>query len=71
MYENRQRSDAKIREMRNDAMMGYTRYTDRYGSEHVIHSTDRYAYRKSDTYVTGNSPLDYGYGWEELEKKKY
>ncbi len=71
MYENRQRSDAKIREMRNDAMMGYTRYTDRYGSEHVIHSTDRYAYRKGDTYVTSSSPLDYGYDWEELEKKKY
>lgn len=71
MYENRQRSDAKIREMRNDAMMGYTRYTDRYGSEHVIHSTDQYAYRKGDTYVTSSHPLDYGYDWEELDKKKY
>lgn len=71
MYENKQRSEAKIREMRNDTMMGYTRYTDRYGSEHVIHSTDKYAYRKGDTYVTCNSSLNHGYGWEELNKKKY
>ena len=71
MYENRQRSEARIREMRNDTMMGYTRYNDRYGSEHVIHSTDKYAYRKGDTYVTSNRPLDRGYDWEELEKKKY
>ena len=74
--ERRRQSDREAREKlrrtrEETAAIQNSSYTDRYGSEHVIHSTDKYAYRKGDTYVTSNHPLDYGYDWEELDKKKY
>ena len=70
-YENTQRSQAKVREMWGDVNQGNTRFVDKYGNEHVIHTYDNYAYKSGDTYVTSDSPLDHGYDWEELQKKKY
>ena len=70
-YENTQKSQAKVREMWSDTFRGDTRFVDKYGDEHVIHTYDNYAYKNGDTYVTSDSPLDHGWDWEELEKKKY
>ncbi|MBO7676473.1 MAG: hypothetical protein J6S49_03055 [Erysipelotrichaceae bacterium] len=70
-YENTRRSQAKLREMWGDVNQGNTRFVDRYGNEHVVHTYNDYAYKKGDTYVTSNSPLDNPYDWEELQKKKY
>lgn len=71
MYENTQKSQAKTREIWGDAIRGDTRFTDKYGDEHVIHTYNNYAYKNGDTYVTSDSPLDHDWDWEELEKKKY
>ena len=57
--------------MWGDVNQGNTRFVDRYGNEHVIHTYNNYAYKSGDTYVTSDSPLDHSYDWEELEKKKY
>ena len=57
--------------MWSDTFRGDTRFVDKYGDEHVIHTYDNYAYKNGDTYVTSDSPLDHGWDWEELEKKKY
>ena len=70
-YENQRRSQAKVREMWGDVNQGNTRFVDRHGNEHVIHTYNNYAYKSGDTYVTSDSPLDHSYDWEELEKKKY
>ena len=70
-YENTQKSQAKVREMWSDTFRGDTRFVDKYGDEYVIHTYDNYAYKNGDTYVTSDSPLDHGWDWEELEKKKY
>lgn len=70
-YENTQRTQAKVREMWGDVNQGNTRFVDRYGDEHVIHTYSDYAYKKGDKYVTSDSPLDHSYDWEELKKKKY
>ena len=70
-YENKRKSDAKTREIWSDTILGNTRFVDRYGDEHVLHTYDNYAYKSGSTYVTSDSPLDHGYDWEELEKKKY
>lgn len=70
-YENQQRTQAKVREMWGDTLRGDTRFVDKYGDEHVIHTYDKYAYKSGDTYVTSDSPLDHSWDWEELEKKKY
>ena len=71
MYENSQKTQAKVREMWTDTFRGDTRFVDKYGDEHVIHTYDNYAYKSGDRYVTSDSPLDHGWDWEELEKKKY
>ena len=70
-WEKQQKSQAKIREMWGDTLRGDTRFVDKYGDEHVIHTYDKYAYKSGSTYVTSDSPLDHGWDWEELEKKKY
>lgn len=70
-YENHRKSQAKVREMWGDVNQGNTRFVDKYGNEHVIHTYDNYAYKSGDTYVTSNDPLDHSYDWEELKKKKY
>lgn len=70
-YENQQKSQAKVREMWGDVNQGNTRFVDRDGNEHVVHTYNNYAYKRGDTYVTSDSPLDHPYDWEELEKKKY
>ena len=70
-YENTQKTQAKVREMWGDTIRGDTRFVDKYGDEHVIHTYDNYAYKSGSTYVTSDSPLDHGWDWEELEKKKY
>ncbi len=70
-WENRQKTQAKNREIWSDTIRGDTRFTDRYGDEHVIRTYNDHAYKNGDTYVTGDSPLDLGYDWEELKKKKY
>ena len=70
-YEKKRESDRKVREIWSDTIRGDTRFVDRYGDEHVLHTYDNYAYRSGSTYVTSDSPLDHGYDWEELEKKKY
>ena len=70
-YENTQKTQAKVREMWGDVNQGNTRFVDRHGDEHVIHTYNNYAYKSGDTYVTSDSPLDHSYDWEELEKKKY
>ncbi|MBR4462627.1 MAG: hypothetical protein IKS51_08620 [Erysipelotrichaceae bacterium] len=70
-YDNQRKSQAKVREIWGDANQGNTRFVDKYGDEHVIHTYDNYAYKNGDTYVTSNDPLDHSYDWEELEKKKY
>ena len=70
-WENTNRTQDKVREMWGDTLRGDTRFVDKYGDEHVIHTYDKYAYKSGDTYVTSDSPLDHGWDWEELEKKKY
>lgn len=70
-WENTQKSNAKVNEMWTDTIRGDTRFVDKYGNEHVLHTLDRHAYKSGDTYVTSDSPLDHGWDWEELEKKKY
>ena len=70
-YEKKRKSDAKIREMWSDTILDNTRFVDKYGDEHVVHTLDRHVYKKGDDYITSNSSLDLGYDWEELEKKKY
>ena len=70
-WENQQKSQAKTREIWSDAIRGDTRFTDRYGNEHVIHTYNDHAYKRGDTYVTSDSPLDHDWDWEELKKKKY
>ncbi len=70
-YENTRRTQAKTREIWSDTLRGDTRFVDKYGDEHVIHTYDRHAYKSGDTYVTSDSRLDIGGDWEELEKKKY
>ena len=70
-YENQRKSQAKVREMWGDVNQGNTRFVDKHGNEHVIHTYDNYAYKNGDTYVTSNDPLDHSYEWEELKKKKY
>ncbi len=70
-YENTRKTQAKVREMWSDTIRGDTRFVDKYGDEHVIHTYDNYAYKSGSSYVTSDSPLDHGWDWEELEKKKY
>jgi hypothetical protein len=70
-WENTQKTNAKVNEMWGDTLRGDTRFVDKYGDEHVIHTYDKYAYKSGDTYVTSDSPLEHGWDWEELEKKKY
>lgn len=70
-YENQRKSQNKVREMWGDVNHGNTRFVDKDGREHVIHTYDNYAYKSGDHYLTSNSPLDHPYDWEELEKKKY
>lgn len=70
-YENQRKSQAKTREIWSDTLRGDTRFVDRQGNEHVLHTYDRYAYKSGDTYVTSDSRLDHDWDWEELEKKKY
>ena len=70
-YENTRKTNAKVREMWGDAIRGDTRFVDKYGDEHVLHTYSDHAYKRGDTYVTSDSPLDHGWDWEELEKKKY
>lgn len=70
-WENTQKSQDKVREMWGDTIRGDTRFVDKYGNEHVIRTYDKYAYKSGDTYITSDSPLDHGWDWEELEKKKY
>ena len=55
----------------SDTFMGNSRFVDRYGREHLIHTDNNYAYKRGNTYVTSNSPLDRPYDFEELKKKKY
>ncbi len=70
-YENSRRTHDKVSEMWTDVNRGNTRFVDRHGDEHVIHTYDNYAYKSGNTYVTSDSPLDHSYEWEELKKKKY
>ena len=70
-YENQRKTQNKISEMWSDVNRGNTRFVDRDGNEHVIHTYNDYAYKSGDHYVTSDSPLDHSYDWEELEKKKY
>ena len=57
---------------KNVVLEGNTRFVDRHGDEHVIHTYNNYAYKNGDSYVTIDSKLfDAGSDWEELEKKKY
>ena len=70
-WDNQQKTQAKNREIWSDTIRGDTRFTDRYGTEHVIRTYNDHAYKNGDTYVTSDSPLDRGYDWEELKKKKY
>ena len=70
-YENQRKTQNKVSEMWGDVNQGNTRFVDRDGREHVIHTYDNYAYKRGDTYVTSNSPWDHPYDFEELEKKKY
>ena len=55
----------------SDTFMGNGRFIDSLGREHVIHTTDNYAYRRGNVYVTTNSILDRPFDSEELIKKKY
>jgi hypothetical protein len=61
----------KMNEQWSDTFRGDRRFVDGYGHEHVIHTDNHYAYKKGDTYVTSDSPLDKPFGFEELKKKKY
>ena len=71
-YEYRNKLQRKTREIWSDAIRGDTRFVDRHGDEHVIHTYNNYAYKNGDSYVTSDSKLfDAGSDWEELEKKKY
>ena len=70
-YEKRNKSQSKIREMWSDTILDNTRFVDKYGDEHVVHTLDRHVYKKGDSYISSDSSLDLGYDWEELEKKKY
>ena len=70
-YENTRKTQDRVREMWTDTIRGDTRFVDKYGNEHVIRTYDNYAYKSGSSYVTSDSPLDHGWDWEELEKKKY
>jgi len=70
-YENRKRSHDRVMEQWTDTIRGNTRFVDRDGNEHVIHTYNDYAFKKGDDYITSDSPLDHFSDWEELKKKKY
>ncbi len=70
-YEKQQASNHRIMQGWSDVIQGNTRFTDRYGDEHVIRTYDRYAYKRGDTYVTSDTPLDMPYDFEELKLKKW
>ena len=70
-YEHSKQVHDRIDEQRTDVFRGNTRFVDSYGNEHIIHTSNRYAYKKGRNYVTSDSPLQTPYEWEELKKKKY
>lgn len=68
-YENRQKALDKANRQFSDSYLGNKRYADQYGDEHLVHSTDRYAFKKGNKIITSDDPRSPGFGWEELKKK--
>lgn len=68
-YENRQKALDKANRQFSDSFLGNQRYADQYGDEHLVHSTNRYAFKKGNKIVTTDNPRGPGFGWEELKKK--
>lgn len=70
-YEKQKKAHDRVMEQWTDTIRGNTRFVDKQGNEHVIHTYNDYAFKKGDDYITSNSSLDHFSDWEELEKKKY
>ena len=70
-YEKQKQSHERVMEQWTDTIRGNTRFVDKHGDEHVLHTYDDYAYKKGDSYITSDSSLDHFSDYEELEKKKY
>ena len=70
-YAKQKKSHEKVMEQWTDAIRGNTRFVDKDGNEHVLHTYDDHAFKKGDDYITSDSSLDHFSDWEELEKKKY
>ena len=70
-YQKQQESNRRINQGWSDVILGNSRFIDHYGNEHVLRTYDRYAYKRGDTYVTSDSPLDMPYDFEELKPKKW
>lgn len=70
-HENSKKAHDRAFEQWSDTFNDNTRFVDKYGREHVIHTYDDYAYKSGDTYVTSKYDRGDVLGWERLEKKKY
>lgn len=70
-YEHTRDTIDRTNEHFSDTFRGDTRFVDRHGNEHVIHTTDDHVYKSGNTYVTSDTQLSHGPDWEELQKKKY
>ena len=68
-YEHNKQTHDRMSEWYSDVYRGNTRFIDRYGHEHIVHTSDDYVYRRGREYLTSKTPLDLNYEWELLKKK--
>lgn len=70
-YRHTQNTFDRMNEGWSDTFRGDGRFIDSHGREHIIHTDNKYAFKRGNTYITSDNPLDRLYGFEELKKKKY